>query len=216
MKRFASLSLAAFAIFAFVTSAFAQTPARGPQPTPACGPSLTIKNVDKQSRCFELRTYTVREGSSIDLLHSRFRDHTTALFKKHGMTVIGYWQPVAKPDTLIYILAYKDAAARDASWAAFNVDPGVGQDANGDGGERSGRQRLHVGHRLLADEVGIQESRRASMSGCRCQPRRPASPITTPPAVGISASQYSHGLCVRAVRASSEIASATSVSDKSN
>jgi hypothetical protein len=39
------------------------------------------------------------------------------------MTVVGYWQPVAKPDTLIYILAYKDAAARDASWAAFNVDP---------------------------------------------------------------------------------------------
>jgi len=100
----------------------AQT-ARGPQPTPACGPNLTIKNVDKQSRCFELRTYTVREGSSIDLLHSRFRDHTTALFKKHGMTVVGYWQPVAKPNQLIYILAYKDAAARDASWAAFNADP---------------------------------------------------------------------------------------------
>jgi hypothetical protein len=97
--------------------------ARGPQPTPPCGPNLTMKNVDQQSRCFELRTYTVREGSSIDLLHSRFRDHTTALFKKHGMTVVGYWQPVAKPDTLIYILAYKDAAARDASWAAFNVDP---------------------------------------------------------------------------------------------
>ena len=97
--------------------------ARGPQPTPPCGPDLTIKNVDKQSRCFELRTYTVREGSSIDLLHSRFRDHTTALFKKHGMTVVGYWQPVAKPNTLIYILAYKDAAARDASWAAFNADP---------------------------------------------------------------------------------------------
>src|SRR5262249_61651821 len=65
--------------------------ARGAQPTPPCGPNLTIKNVDKESRCFELRTYTVREGSSIDLLHSRFRDHTTALFKKHGMTVVGYW-----------------------------------------------------------------------------------------------------------------------------
>ena len=101
----------------------AAQPSRGPQPTPPCGPNLTIKNVDKQSRCFELRTYTVREGSSIDLLHSRFRDHTTALFKKHGMTIVGYWQPVAKPDTLIYILAYKDAAARDAAWAAFNVDP---------------------------------------------------------------------------------------------
>lgn len=97
--------------------------ARGPQPTPPCGPNLTIKNVAKESRCFELRTYTVREGSSIDLLHSRFRDHTTALFKKHGMTIVGYWQPVAKPDTLIYILAYRDAAARDAAWAAFNADP---------------------------------------------------------------------------------------------
>jgi hypothetical protein len=39
------------------------------------------------------------------------------------MSIIGYWQPVAKPNVLIYLLAYKDAAARDASWAAFNVDP---------------------------------------------------------------------------------------------
>ena len=93
--------------------------------TPPCGPNLPaeIKNVAKDSRCFELRTYTVREGSSIDLLHSRFRDHTTALFRKHGMTIIGYWQPVAKPNTLIYILAYKDGAARDTAWAAFNADP---------------------------------------------------------------------------------------------
>jgi hypothetical protein len=132
MKPVFVSSVLAVALFSFGAYALAQdgrgappaTPAaRGPQPTPACGPNLTIKNVDKQSRCFELRTYTVREGSSIDLLHSRFRDHTTALFKKHGMTVVGYWQPVAKPNTLIYILAYKDAAARDASWAAFNADP---------------------------------------------------------------------------------------------
>lgn len=95
------------------------------QPTPPCGPNLPpdIKSVARDSRCFELRTYTVREGSSIDLLHSRFRDHTTALFKKHGMTIVGYWQPVTKPTTLIYILAYKDGAARDAAWAAFNADP---------------------------------------------------------------------------------------------
>jgi NIPSNAP len=135
MKPVIVSSVLAVALFSFVGYALAQDGrgaapaapgtqgARGPQPTPPCGPNLTIKNVDKQSRCFELRTYTVREGSSIDVLHSRFRDHTTALFKKHGMTVVGYWQPVAKPNTLIYILAYKDAAARDASWAAFNVDP---------------------------------------------------------------------------------------------
>ena len=109
----------------------AQAPAgqagRGAAPAPAtppCGPNLAdIKNVAKDSRCFELRTYTVREGSSIDLLHTRFRERTTALFKKHGMTIIGYWQPVAKRDTLIYVLAYKDGAARDAAWAAFGADP---------------------------------------------------------------------------------------------
>jgi hypothetical protein len=109
-------------------SAHAQAPARGaapaPAPTPACGPNLPMKNVAKDSRCFELRTYTVREGSgNIDVLHARFREHTNALFKKHGMTIVGFWQPVAKPDQLIYILAYKDAAARDAAWAAFQADP---------------------------------------------------------------------------------------------
>jgi hypothetical protein len=105
----------------------AQAPAgRGapPAPTPQCGPNVPMKNVAKDSRCFELRTYTVREGSgNIDVLHARFREHTNALFKKHGMTIVGFWQPVAKPDQLIYILAYKDAAARDAAWAAFQADP---------------------------------------------------------------------------------------------
>jgi hypothetical protein len=65
----------------------------------------------------------VRPGSSIDLLHARFREHTSALFVRHGMTIVGYWQPLTKPDTLIYMLAYKDGVARDASWAAFNADP---------------------------------------------------------------------------------------------
>src|SRR5689334_6920011 len=130
------MRLTVFALFVALSSALSAQapapsapapggPARGAQPTPPCGPNLPpdVKNVDRQSRCFELRTYTVQPGSSIDLLHSRFRDHTTALFRKHGMTVIGYWQPVAKPNVLIYLLAYKDGTARDASWAAFNADP---------------------------------------------------------------------------------------------
>jgi hypothetical protein len=98
---------------------------RGAAPTPPCGPNLaaTLKNVTNDSRCFELRTYTVQPGSSIDLLHSRFRDHTSAFFRKHGMTIVGYWQPVSKPNTLVYLLAYKDGAARDAAWAAFQADP---------------------------------------------------------------------------------------------
>ena len=99
---------------------------RGAAPTPACGPAVTgMKNVAKDSRCFELRTYTMRPdgAGNIDLLHKRFRDATSRLFTKHGMTIIGFWQPLSKPDTLIYLMAYKDNAARDAEWAAFNTDP---------------------------------------------------------------------------------------------
>ena len=91
--------------------------------TPPCGPGLDIKNAARDSRCFELRTYTLTKGSSADLLHARFRERTIALFRKHGMTVIGFWQPVARLDQLVYILAYRDAAARDSAWAAFNTDP---------------------------------------------------------------------------------------------
>jgi hypothetical protein len=98
---------------------------RGGAPTPPCGPGATGKNLAKDSRCFELRTYTVRPDGpgTIDLLHSRFRDATARLFVKHGMTIVGFWQPLTKPDTLIYLMAYKDGAARDAEWAAFNADP---------------------------------------------------------------------------------------------
>lgn len=91
--------------------------------TPPCGPGLDIKNTAKDSRCFELRTYTVQAGSSADVLHKRFRERTIALFQKHGMTIIGFWQPVARLDQLVYILAFRDAAARDSAWAAFNTDP---------------------------------------------------------------------------------------------
>jgi hypothetical protein len=99
--------------------------AQAPRPTPPCGPNLVaeVKNVTKDSRCFELRTYTVREGSSMDLLHKRFREHSTKLFAKHHMPLVGFWQAVAKPDTLVYLLAFKDAAERDARWAEFQADP---------------------------------------------------------------------------------------------
>ncbi len=110
------------------TPAAPAAPARGPAGPPVpCGPGVTGKNIASDSRCFEMRTYTVKgEGpGSIDLLHTRFRDHTNRLFIKHGMTIVGFWQP-NNPDmanTLIYVLAYKDRAARDASWKAFQSDP---------------------------------------------------------------------------------------------
>jgi hypothetical protein len=75
------------------------------------------------SRCFELRTYHAAEGK-LDALNTRFRDHTTALFTRHGMTNVAYWMPVENPQRLlVYLLSYPDLAARESSWKAFQADP---------------------------------------------------------------------------------------------
>jgi hypothetical protein len=77
-------------------------------------------------RVFELRTYTASPGK-LGALNARFRDHVIALFKKHGMDVVGFWEPVDKEagagEKLVYILAHKSRAAAEASWAAFHDDP---------------------------------------------------------------------------------------------
>jgi len=77
-------------------------------------------------RVFELRTYTATPGN-LALLHARFRDHTVALFTKHGMTNLVYWQllpdqPNAE-NTLVYLLAHASGDAAKASWDAFRADP---------------------------------------------------------------------------------------------
>jgi len=71
---------------------------------------------------FELRTYHVNEGK-MDALHNRFRDHTLALFARHGMRNVMYWTPVDTPNTLIYVIAHKSQDAAAASWKAFVSDP---------------------------------------------------------------------------------------------
>ena len=81
------------------------------------------KKVD--TRFFELRTYHAAPGK-MKALHARFRDHTNKLFVKHGMTIIGFWNPAdpAQADkTLVYILAYPSKEAREKSWKAFRADP---------------------------------------------------------------------------------------------
>jgi L-rhamnose mutarotase len=74
------------------------------------------------STIYELRQYTTAEGK-LPALHKRFREHTVALFKKHGMTNVAYWVPENKPNTLIYLLKHKNVAARNKSFAAFGADP---------------------------------------------------------------------------------------------
>jgi hypothetical protein len=99
--------------------------------------SLAADDAAKESSTlvYELRTYTANPGKLADL-HKRFRDHTMRLFEKHGMKNIGYWVPLDKPDTLVYIVAHKSREAARQSWAAFLSDPEwkqVAKESNKDG-----------------------------------------------------------------------------------
>ena len=83
-------------------------------------------SIAKDSRCFEMRTYYAMPGK-LEALNARFRDHTCALFKKHGMENVGYWIPTdagkGADNTLIYIIAHKSREEAKKSWAAFVSDP---------------------------------------------------------------------------------------------
>lgn len=84
--------------------------------------SVSAQNADA-AQLYELRTYHAADGKLDDLL-SRFRDHTTKLFGKHGMTNVGYWVPAENPDhLLVYLLSYPNREARDISWKSFMADP---------------------------------------------------------------------------------------------
>ncbi len=75
---------------------------------------------------FELRVYHAAEGK-LDALLARFRDHTMALFTKHGITSVGYWVPVdegeLKGRTLFYLLKYPSREEATLRWKAFQTDP---------------------------------------------------------------------------------------------
>ena len=105
-------------------------------PLAPCGPKATLpdnlaKNVAPNSRCFEIRMYSAdpsRDGvgqfkGGINELHQRFREREVELFVKHGAEIVGVWQHLGEPDTLVWMLAYRDRGHREEVWAAFGKDP---------------------------------------------------------------------------------------------
>jgi hypothetical protein len=105
-------------------------------PAGPCGPQADLaaefaKNVDPKARCFEVRMYTVdktRVGTgtfngSINELHQRFREKEVAIFQKHGAEIVGVWQHLGTPETLVWMLAYRNRTHRDEVWAKFAADP---------------------------------------------------------------------------------------------
>ena len=71
----------------------------------------------------EWRVYDAMPGK-LPALHSRFADHTSYLFKRHGIQEVGYWtEEVGTSNRLVYMLGFNDLGERQQKWAAFAADP---------------------------------------------------------------------------------------------
>ena len=97
-----------------------------------CGPASVLSgevaiNVAEDSRCFELRFYTadpaVDGSGGVDDLHQRFREKQQELLTMHGAELIGYWQRLDNPNTIVWLLAFRDRAHRDEVFSNFRADP---------------------------------------------------------------------------------------------
>ena len=88
------------------------------------GMGVLFSSSAQSQKVFELRTYTATPGN-LDKLHARFRNHTTRIFNKHDMEVVGYWSPTSEEesdDTIVYMLEHASRDAASASWSAFIQD----------------------------------------------------------------------------------------------
>lgn len=99
---------------------------------PPCGPAGDLPadlaaNVDENARCFELRMYTAEPEQNgvggINNLHQRFREAEVGIFERLGAEVIAVWQRSDDPNTLVWMLAYRNLAHRAEVWEAFLEDP---------------------------------------------------------------------------------------------
>ena len=113
------------------------------------GAGIFFSTSAQDEKVFELRTYKATPGN-LDNLHARFRDHTTRIFRKHGMEVIGYWSPTSeeeREDTLVYLLGHVNQAAADHAWQDFIADPDwarVAEESNRNGQILGGIERKYM------------------------------------------------------------------------
>ncbi len=70
---------------------------------------------------YELRIYHIHPGK-MSAIHQRFESHTLALFKKHGMDVMDFWEDITE-NRIYYTMEHPDLESRNQRFSAFIKDP---------------------------------------------------------------------------------------------
>jgi hypothetical protein len=98
---------------------------------------------------YELRVYRAVPNQMPKLL-ARFREHTLAIWEKHGIRPLGFWTTLVgeSNNELTYILQWESLADRERRWTAFLNDP-VWRRAR-DESERDGPLLANIANQMLA------------------------------------------------------------------
>jgi hypothetical protein len=77
----------------------------------------------RTSVIYEIRLYSMVPGR-LDVAYDRFANHLPRLFQRHGIFNVGRWTAVSGRNVpgFVYLLAYKDFAAREEQWQGFYRD----------------------------------------------------------------------------------------------
>ncbi len=72
---------------------------------------------------YELRIYAIPPGRMAEI-QDRILTAVPPLFRAHGIRPVGHWSALAGPrlPSFVYLLAWDDAAHRDAAWESFTSD----------------------------------------------------------------------------------------------
>ncbi|MGE0213782.1 MAG: NIPSNAP family protein [Parvibaculaceae bacterium] len=70
---------------------------------------------------YELRRYVAVPGKE-QALRRRFEDGTLALFRELGIRVVDFWETVAAPVELWYVLEWPSEPAMKETWNAFRAN----------------------------------------------------------------------------------------------
>jgi hypothetical protein len=72
---------------------------------------------------YELRVYDIPAGRMKDI-NDRFANHTTRIWKRHGIRPVAFWENVIGPSNILtYVLVWESLAEREKKWDAFQSDP---------------------------------------------------------------------------------------------
>src|SRR2546422_7755076 len=96
----------------------------------AAGIGWGFAQQQKAAGFYELRIYTALPGKR-DALAARFASRTAAIYRRHGITNVGYWIPqqsdselgISAENTFIYIRGYPSKEERDKRLQARGDDP---------------------------------------------------------------------------------------------